>query len=184
MKQLVRIALLASIVIGALCPALQPASALEAKAVITRHSRWEGPCQGFALGETLKPAFALAHPGIASAREHALADCVFAKWGRGYAVPTSVIQRESGWWPWAKNPDTATACLVWDVSYVPFGSCGLSQQMAQYWPGRVVAYLQPAWFPTSWPQISPLDMRANLIAMAKMWDGGGCPGPWCSPGAR
>lgn len=182
MNRLVRIALAATITIGSLWTSLQPAAALEPKTAITHTSRWEGPCQGFALGETLKPAFSLAHHGIAMKREHALARCIFAKWAPGlFAGAQAVIDRESSWWIWAKNPDTATACIVWGVNYVPFGSCGLAQHLARYWPGRVIAYLKPEWFPTSWPQISPLDARANLIAMAKMAhaSGGFCPGAWC-----
>lgn len=147
----------------------------------TTTGRWLGPhCADWRFGENLTPARYLADPARALRQLHRLATCVFRWKAPGYAVPTEVIERESGWWAWAKNPDTATACIVWDVSYVPFGSCGLSQMMARYWPGRVLAYLRPEWF-RAWPQISPLDPRANLIVMSKMWQAqGGSPCPaWC-----
>lgn len=146
---------------------------------IKQHDRWEGRCSGWVNGENLTPALYLADPPRGERQLHRLAECVFDWQAPGYAVPTSIITRESGWWPWAKNPNTSTACVVFGGDREPFGSCGLSQQMARYWIGRERAFLQPAWF-GAWPQVSPLDARANLIVMARMWrnNGGACP-DWC-----
>jgi len=133
------------------------------------------------MGETLTPRLYLADRARGERRLKRLAACVF-DWRRpGTYMPTvyAVIERESGWWPWATNPDEQGACRAWEPH--PYGSCGLAQHLAIFWPGRVRAYIAPRWFP-AWPQVSPLDARANLIAMAGMWDGGGCPGAWCWSG--
>lgn len=143
--------------------------------------RWQGPCSTFAYGENLTPASYLADPAKGLRQLHHLATCVF-RWrdpGADLSAVFAIVSRESGWWSWAKNPDTAGACIVWGVDYVPYGSCGLAQHLARYWPGRVAAFLRPEWF-RAWPQVSPLDPRASLIAMADMWrnQGGACPA-WC-----
>jgi hypothetical protein len=159
-----------------------PAANVLAPSARTPHEgRWLGPhCSTWEYGEHLTPARYLADPARALRQLHRLATCVFEWKAPGFAVPTDIISRESGWWPFAKNPDTATACVVWDVSYVPFGSCGLAQHLARYWPGRILAFLEPEQF-AAWPKISPLDPRANLIVTAAMWrrnQGGACPA-WC-----
>jgi hypothetical protein len=108
---------------------------------------------------------------------HRLADCIFERFGQGYAVPDYVIERESGWMPWATNPNDGNSCRPF-TSDGNYGSCGLGQHLSRYWEGRMQAFLRADWF-KRWP-IGPLDPRANLIVTAKMYaaQGGACPA-WC-----
>lgn len=143
-----------------------------------RVPRWWGPCDGYLLGENLTPAFWTAHPGIARHRLGELAECVFERFAHGYAVPAWIIERESGWNPWAANPADGSSCRPWTGGN--YGSCGLAQHLSRYWEGRLLTYGRAEWFPRRWPHVSPFDPRANLIAMARMYaaQGGACPA-WC-----
>jgi len=49
-----------------------------------------------------------------------------------------------------------------------FGSCGLFQHLARYWPGRVLAFLRRDWRPGVWPHVSVFDIRAQALVTARM----------------
>lgn len=91
-----------------------------------------------------------------------------------------MIERESGWWPWATNPNDGSSCRPWTEGG-NYGSCGFGQHLSRYWAGRLDAYVWPTWF-AKWPHVSPLDARANMIVTARMMAASGiCPGAWCLP---
>lgn len=129
-----------------------------------------GPCTGYGVNRTQ------GHDYI-HARMHKLVRCAFEWAGIGDQVDTAfyVIDRESGFWPWAKNPSEAAACKPW--SRVSYGSCGLAQHLSRYWPERARNHLKAWWFPKSYPQVSPLNARANALVTALMVRSGGW-GPW------
>lgn len=103
--------------------------------------------------------------------------CVFTHLGIEGQIGTAfdVIDRESSYWPWAKNPAETSACRPW--SSTPYGSCGLAQHLARLWPGRVRLYLHEWMFPRTWPHVPVLQARANIIVMGHMVRAGGW-GPW------
>lgn len=103
--------------------------------------------------------------------------CVFSYLDITGEIPTAfvVVERESGFTPWARNPDTDGACRPWSTN--PYGSCGASQHLAVYWPGRVRAFLHRRWFPGTWPHVPILQLRANVMTMALMVRRGGW-SPW------
>jgi hypothetical protein len=116
-------------------------------------------------------------PLVREAHVKALIRCVFSRVGVGWQITTAyaIVKRESGYQPWAKNPWTYSACHPWSSSV--YGSCGLAQHLARYWPGRVQAYLPRRYFPFTWPHVPILQPRANVWAMAVMVRTGGW-GPW------
>jgi len=139
-------------------------------------TRWEGPCSTWMYGEALTtPAKFNADLERSHRMMRRLAACLFARFDAG-PVPEYVIERESGWNPWATNPNDGHSCRPFTGGN--YGSCGLAQHLSRYWEGRMRAYLRPGWY-RRWP-VGPLDPRANLIAMAKMVraQGGVCPA-WC-----
>jgi hypothetical protein len=99
-------------------------------------------------------------------RVKALIRCAFHAFDIGAEIPTAfaVIQRESGFRPWATNPVTTGVCRPY--SETVFGSCGLAQHLARYWPGRARAYLRERWFPNTWGHVPVLQARANIIVTA------------------
>lgn len=142
-----------------------------AGARVIRHA---GPCTGFRWrARDVAPAV---RPDVIRERVGDLMDCAARTYGiDAYAFKT-IAQRESGWWPFAKNPDAPSACR----RRHPFGSCGLFQHLIVYWPGRAATYLQPGWFAHPPRDVSVLNARANAIVSARMWkaQGGPCPA-WC-----
>jgi hypothetical protein len=108
-------------------------------------------------------------------RVRVLIRCVFGYLDITAEIPTAlyVVERESGFTPWATNPDEAGSCRPWSTD--PYGSCGLAQHLARYWPGRAAAFLPAAFFPARRPSV--LQARANLWAMGRMVKRGGW-GPW------
>ena len=139
--------------------------------------RWPaGPCSDWRFGEYLtSPAKFYAHPERSYRKMRRLAACLWDRFDVP-GDPTSVIDRESGWNPWATNPADGSSCRPFTGGN--YGSCGLGQHLSRYWEGRMRAFLPRAWF-RRWP-VGPLDPRANLIVTARMWkaQGGACPA-WC-----
>lgn len=129
-----------------------------------------GPCIGYGVTHQTPPA-------IRTARMRALIHCAFTWAGIAGQIEHAdeVASRESGFIPWAANPHTSSACHPWSSSV--FGSCGLYQHLARYWPARVKAHLKAWWFPKSYPQVSPYNARANALVTALMVRSGGW-GPW------
>jgi hypothetical protein len=129
-----------------------------------------GPCIGYGVNHATPPA-------IRSTKMHALIRCAFT-WAH-ISSQTShafyVANRESRLVPWAANPWTRSACRPWSSS--AYGSCGLFQHLARYWPGRVRAHLKAWWFPKTYPQVNPYNARANALTTALMVRAGGW-GPW------
>lgn len=127
------------------------------------------PCVGWPY--RVKP---VTRPEVRVRRMKRLTRCVFTEVGIPAQIPTALFiqERESGFWPWAKNPDVAGACRAAN----PYGSCGSFQHLARYWPGRVVTYLPRRGFP-HWPHVSPLNPLANAIVTARMVKAAGW-GPW------
>lgn len=103
--------------------------------------------------------------------------CAFTHVGIPAQIPTAqdVAWRESRYTPSAKNPATWSACRPWSSN--PYGSCGLFQHLARYWPGRVRTFGKAWWFPQHWPQVPVLQARANALVTARMVKRGGW-GPW------
>lgn len=106
-------------------------------------------------------------------RMQALIRCVFNVMDIGAQVPTAfaIAERESSYWPWARNPNSDSACHPWGTN--PYGSCGLFQHLARYWPARAHSYL-PDWaFKNPHPGIR--QARANVWVTARMVKASG----WC-----
>lgn len=105
--------------------------------------------------------------------------CVYDRLGATYLLDEAmqVFDRESGFNPRAKNPWVDSACHPYGSN--AYGSCGLGQHLARYWPGRVRSYLPSRFFPT-WPKVWILGLRANVWVSARMMlaQGGVCPA-WC-----
>lgn len=135
------------------------------------HASGVGPCSTTRYELTRSTPAALRE-----LRAHHLIRCVFTYVGIPGQVATAlkVARRESGYIPWAKNPWTDGACRAFSPD--PYGSCGLFQHLARYWPARVRAYLPAKFFP-QWPHVSVLGARANTWATARMVKAGGW-GPW------
>lgn len=115
--------------------------------------RWRGPCEGWWLGENLSPADWNRDPARGTLMMRRLVTCVFAEYAPGNSVTAlAIADRESGFYPWAKNPYSSAS--------------GLFQHLGSYWPGRASAYLE-RWMFAGWP-VSVFDPRANAIAAAKM----------------
>lgn len=103
-----------------------------------------------------------------------LADCAVRRWWPGHTrLVLTIVDRESGYFPYATNPDDGVAC--WAGTY---GSCGLGQHLIRYWPGRASAYLRRDWFKV-WP-VPWWNARANMIVTVRMMaaQGSVCPA-WC-----
>jgi hypothetical protein len=130
-----------------------------------------GPCSGSPYYVTKRTP-----PLIREAKVKRLIRCVFIYLGIPGEVDTAfyVVNRESHFTPWAKNPWTDSACHPFGSN--PYGSCGTAQHLARYWPGRVRSYLPARFFPR-WPYASVLAARPNVWAMGAMVRGGGW-SPW------
>lgn len=126
--------------------------------------RWIGVCSGWRLGENLTPDMWNADPSRGELMMQRLIGCVFTNFAPGNSgIALYVANRESSFYPWAKNPSSSAS--------------GLFQHLASYWPGRAAAYLERGWFGKgAWPA-SVFDPRANAIAAAKMVAASGW-GPW------
>jgi len=119
-----------------------------------------GPCDGRA--SDLKPSYGTV---IIDRRVRQLEHCIENRWPvpGGFAKLDYIIERESGRFPWAKNPDESGACHFAN----PYGSCGLAQHLQRYWLGRVHTFLPRSFFPGRWPYVSSLNARANLIVTVR-----------------
>lgn len=151
------------------------ATALETKAVLQQvtttttsaQARATGPCRGWQYqAEHATPYTTKVR------RMKRLIRCVFTFNGIPGQVATAfpIADRESGFSPWARNPDVSSACR-WRE---PFGSCGIFQHVMRYWPGRVRALLPREFFP-QWPRVSALNERANVWVTARLVKKDG----WC-----
>lgn len=129
-----------------------------------------GPCIGYGVNKQTPTL-------VRTTRMKALVRCAFTWAGIGGEIPMAlaIVDRESGFIPWAANPWTAAACRPWSGSV--FGSCGLAQHLARYWPTRVRSHLKAWWFPKTFPEVSPYNERANALVTALMVRSGGW-GPW------
>lgn len=136
----------------------------------TAHATGQGPCSEprYEVGKQMSDE-------VRIRKVKALIRCVFDHLGLSAQIPTAyaIAQRESGFRPWATNPVAADVCRPYSVT--PYGSCGVFQHLARYWPGRVRAYLTPRWFPHTWPQVPVLQERANVLVTAKIVKARG----WC-----
>ncbi len=105
----------------------------------------------------------------------ALIRCAFTRFGIPEEIDTAFViaQRESGFNPWAKNPNEAAACRPW--SETSYGSCGIYQELSRFHSTRVRAYLRERWFPRTWPEVPILQARANVLIAALMVRARG----WC-----
>jgi hypothetical protein len=94
-----------------------------------------------------------------------LIGCVFTTWAPGNSgIALYVANRESHFYPWAKNPSSSAS--------------GEFQHLATYWPGRAAAYLNRGWFGKgAWPA-SVWDPRAQAIVTARMVGPEGNWSPW------
>jgi hypothetical protein len=138
----------------------------------TAQPRATGPCRGWRYEAKRSTPYA-----AKVRRMRRLIRCVFTVVGIGGQVSTALLiaERESGFHPWARNPDVRSACR-WTS---PYGSCGLYQHLMRYWGGRVRAWLPKAYFPR-WPRVGPLRARANVWVTAVMVRRSGwC--PWTPP---
>jgi hypothetical protein len=106
------------------------------------------------LGENLTPELWNSDPARGEQMMMRLIVCVFAVFAPGQsAYALAIADRESGFYPWAKNPYSSAS--------------GVFQHLASYWPGRA-ASLNRGWFGKgAWPA-SVFDPRANAIAAAIM----------------
>jgi hypothetical protein len=97
--------------------------------------------------------------------------CAVAHWpvAGGVAKAYALAMRESGFWPWARNPDADSACQM--PPAVMYGSCGVFQQLDRYWIHRAEALLRSRWFRRFPP--SPYNPRANVITSIRMAHNGG-----------
>ena len=140
----------------------------------TAQATGEGPCseRRFNVTRTMSTDVRIAHV-------KALIRCAFTWAGIPEEIDTAyyVASRESGMQPWATNPVASTVCRPYSAN--PYGSCGLFQHLARYWPGRVSAYLHERWFPHTWPHVPVLQARANVMVTAIMVKQGGW-SPWSS----
>jgi hypothetical protein len=130
-----------------------------------------GQAQATGVGPCSDRSYNVTHrmgPLRREAHVKALIRCVFDYFAIGSQIVHAyyVVNRESRFTPWAKNPWLASACRPWSSS--AYGSCGLAQHLARYWPGRVQAYLPRRYFPFTWPHVPILQPRANVWAMAAM----------------
>jgi hypothetical protein len=136
----------------------------------TAQATGRGPCSETRYEVDRQQSIEIRHRRVRS-----LIRCVFDYLDIPGEIPTAlyVVERESGFTPWATNPVGPGVCRPW--SSTPFGSCGLAQHLARYWPGRAAAFLPDAFFPAERPSV--LQARANVWAMGRMIKRGGW-GPW------
>jgi hypothetical protein len=127
--------------------------------------RWIGPCEGWWLGENLTPELWHHDPERGETMMMRLIVCVFAVFAPGQsAYALAIADRESSFYPWAKNPYSSAS--------------GIMQHLATYWPGRAAAYLHRGWFGKgAWPA-SVWDPRAQAIVTARMVGPEGDWSPW------
>lgn len=136
-------------------------------------SRPSGPCTGFQW--RAKSAPAEIRDIVVAEIVSDLIDCAVRRWPvpGGLQKALYIAQRESGLLWWAANPAREACNSGW-------GSCGVYQHLARYWPARVRKYLQPEWFPHTWPDVPWWNARANVIVAIRMAHSGGwC--PWTPP---
>lgn len=132
-----------------------------------------GPCTGYRW--LAKDVSGPDRPIIVAERVADLIWCAVRRWPvpGGYQKALDIAYRESRLLWWAANPSRAACDDGW-------GSCGVYQHAARYWPGRVRHYLRPEWFPNTWPDVPWWNARANVIVAIRMAHTGGW-GPWRSP---
>ncbi len=123
--------------------------------------RWRGPCSDWWVGENLTPEIWNTNPDRGIRMMQRLVVCIFGTYAPGESLTALyVVDRESGFYPWAQNPSS--------------GAAGLMQHIT--WTGRA-AYFLKKWMFRPGYHPSAFDPRANLIVGAKMVASGGW-GPW------
>jgi len=127
----------------------------------TAQATGRGPCSEDRFEVDRQQTIEIRHRRVRS-----LVRCVFGYLDIAGEIPMAlvVVERESGFTPWATNPAEPGACRPW--STISYGSCGLAQHLSRYWPGRAAAFLPDPFFPAQRPSV--LQARANLWAMGRM----------------
>lgn len=129
-----------------------------AGSALPAHAEGKGPCTGWF--SNVRPS--MGQTRVRSHVEHLLT-CVEHLWPvpGGIEKVFQIVDRESGFWPWAQNPSSLCS--------------GLFQDVLSLWPGRLHTFWNPAWF---WRTPSVFNARANAIVNIRMIHNSGSWGPW------